>query len=152
MLAMPVLGAPQLVSRLLGPVRALDRPWLSERANRFEDAFAKFRERPSSLFAAFLGAVVVHGGIVVFYTLTAHGLAIPLPVLLAAVVIPVSLVVQMAPISINGFGLREAVFTYFFTRFGLSADAAVALSLVATGLIMLQSLAGGVLFLARARR
>lgn len=147
--AAPVLGAPQLVSRLLAPVRALDRPWVTERAARFEEAFIRFRARPSALLAAFFGAVLVHGGIVIFYALTARGLAIPLPVLLAAVVVPVSLVVQMAPVSINGFGVREAVFTYFFTRFGLSADAAVALSLVGTGLIMLQSLAGGVLFFAR---
>lgn len=148
-IAAPVLGAPQLVTRLLTPVRALDRPWLNERAARFEEAFIRFRAQPSALLAAFFGAVLVHGGIIVFYTLTARGLAIPLPVLLAAVVVPVSLVVQMAPISINGFGVREAVFTYFFTRFGLTADAAVALSLVGTGLIMLQSLAGGVLFFVR---
>lgn len=147
--AAPVLGAPQFVGRLLIPVRALGRPWLNERAQRFEDAFVRFRARPSALVGAFFGAVLVHGGIIVFYTLTARGLAIPLPVLLAAVVVPVSLVMQMAPISINGFGVREAVFTYFFTRSGLSADAAVALSLVGTGLIMLQSLAGGVLFFAR---
>jgi uncharacterized protein (TIRG00374 family) len=147
--AAPVLGAPQLVGRLLSPIRALNQPWLTERASRFEDAFARFRARPSALVAAFFGAVIVHGGIVIFYALTARGLAIPLPVLLAAVVVPVSLVFQMAPVSINGFGVREAVFTYFFTRVGLSAEAAVALSLVATGLIMLQSLAGGVLFLAR---
>lgn len=148
-LVAPVLGAPQLLSQLLAPVHRLDRPWLTERAARFEEAFGRFRAQPSALLAAFFGAVLVHGGIIVFYALTARGLSIPLPVLLAAVVVPVSLVVQMAPISINGFGVREAVFTYFFTRFGLSADAAVALSLVATGLIMLQSLAGGLLFFAR---
>lgn len=147
--AAPMLGAPHLVSRLLAPVRRLDRPWLTERASRFEEAFGRFRAQPSALVAAFFGAVLVHGGIILFYALTARGLSIPLPVLLAAVVVPVSLVVQMAPVSINGFGVREAVFTYFFTRFGLSADAAVALSLVGTGLIMLQSLAGGVLFFAR---
>jgi len=96
--------------------------------------------------------MVVHAGIIVFYALTARGLAIPLPVLLAAVLVPVSLVFQMAPICINGFGVREAVFTYFFARVGLSAEAAVALSLVATGLIMLQSLLGGVLFMMRQQR
>jgi uncharacterized protein (TIRG00374 family) len=145
----PVLAVPHLLGRLLSPVRALDRPWLTERATRFEHAFTRFRAAPNALVSAFVGAVVVQAGIIVFYTLTARGLAIPLPVLLAAVLVPISLVVQMVPISINGFGVREAVFTYFFTRFGLSADAAVALSLVATGLIMVQSLAGGLLFMRR---
>jgi uncharacterized membrane protein YbhN (UPF0104 family) len=145
----PALIAPGIVSRLLIPLRALKHPWLDERALRFEAAFARFRERPSALVSAFLGALFVQAGIVVFYAFTARGLAIQLPVLLAAVLVPVSLVVQMAPISIGGFGVREAVFTYFFTRVGLSADAAVALSFVGTGLIVFQSLAGGLLFLAR---
>jgi uncharacterized protein (TIRG00374 family) len=145
----PLVAAPQLLTRLLGPVRRLDHPWLTERAARFENAFTRFRAQPSALVAAFLGAIFVQAGFILFYALTARGLAIPLPVLLAAVLVPVSLVVQMAPISINGFGVREAVFTYFFTKFGLTADAAVALSLVGTGLIMLQSLAGGLLFIRR---
>lgn len=145
----PALVKPSILKRLLTPIRAFKHPWIDERAQRFERAFAKFRERPSALLMAFLGALLVQGGIVAFYALTARSLAIPLPVLIAAVLVPVSLVVQMAPISIGGFGVREAVFTYFFTRVGLSADAAVALSFVAAGLIVLQSLAGGLLFLAR---
>jgi hypothetical protein len=43
------------------------------------------------------------------------------------------------------------VFVYFFTRFGLPNESAVALSLLATLLIMLLSLLGGVVFLTRAR-
>lgn len=145
----PALIRPGIVNRLLAPLRALNHPWLDERTHRFERAFIRFREQPSALLSAFAGALVVQAGIVIFYALTARSLAIPLPVLIAAVLVPVSLVVQMAPISIGGFGVREAVFTYFFTRVGLSADAAVALSFVGTALIVLQSLAGGLIFLTR---
>jgi hypothetical protein len=148
--AVPVLTVPQLASHLLAPVRALRRPWLTERALRLEEAVVKFRAAPSALAGAFAGALLVQVTIVAFYLLTARGLSVPLPVLLGAVIIPVSLAVQMAPVSINGFGVREAVFVFFFGRFGLPADAAVALSLVATGLIMVLSLVGGALFLRRA--
>jgi uncharacterized protein (TIRG00374 family) len=144
-----VIGVPQLVSHLLMPVRALNRPWVNERAQRLEDAVIKFRNAPSALFGAFLGALVVQITIVAFYLLTAEGLSVPLPIFLGAVLIPVSLVVQMAPVSINGFGIREAVFAFFFKRFGLPTDAAVALSLVSTGMVMGLSLVGGVLFMRR---
>ena len=40
---------------------------------------------------------------------------------------------QMAPVSVNGFGVREAVFSYFFARLSLPADAAIALSLLSAG-------------------
>jgi uncharacterized protein (TIRG00374 family) len=144
-----VIAIPQLVGHMLMPVRALNRPWLDERAQRLEDAVIKFRNAPSALLGAFGGALVVQITIVAFYLLTAEGLSVPLPIFLGAVLIPVSLVVQMAPISINGFGVREAVFAFFFRRFGLPTDAAVALSLVSTGMVMGLSLVGGVLFLKR---
>jgi hypothetical protein len=70
-------------------------------------------------------------------------------VFLGAVLIPVSLAVQMVPVSIGGFGVREAVFAFFFGRFGLPTDAGVALSLVSTGLTMIISMVGGVIFLSR---
>jgi glycosyltransferase 2 family protein len=147
--AISVIAMPQLVGHALLPMRALNRPWLTERAQRLEDAVIRFRNAPSAVAGAFAGAIVVQITIVAFYLLTAEGLSVPLPVSLGAVLIPVSLVVQMAPVSINGFGVREAVFAFFFRRFGLPADAAVALSLVSTGIVMGLSLVGGFYFLKR---
>ena len=147
--AIPVIAMPDLVGYLLAPVRALNRPWLTERAQRLEEAILRFRKAPRALAGAFVGAVLVHLIIVAFYLLTAQSLSVPLPLLLGAVLIPVSLAVQMAPVSINGFGVREAVFAFFFRRFGLPAEAAVALSLVSTGLVMGLSLLGGLMFVRR---
>ena len=147
--AISVIVMPQLVGHALLPVRALNKPWLTERAQRLEDAVIRFRNAPSAVAGAFAGAMAVQITIVAFYLLTAEGLSVPLPILLGAVLIPVSLVVQMAPISINGFGVREAVFAFFFRRFGLPTDAAVALSLVSTGMVMGLSLVGGFFFLRR---
>ena len=147
--AILVIAIPQLVATLLKPLRALNKPWVTERADRLEEAVIKFRNAPMALAGAFAGALVVQATVVVFYLLTARGLDVPLPAFLGAVLIPVSLVVQMAPVSINGFGVREAVFAFFFRRFGLPTDAAVALSLVSTGMTMGLSLVGGYFFMRR---
>ncbi|MGH9220093.1 MAG: lysylphosphatidylglycerol synthase transmembrane domain-containing protein [Vicinamibacterales bacterium] len=144
-----VIAMPDFVGHLLAPVRALNKPWVTERAQRLEEAVLRFGKAPAVLAGAFGGAIVVQVTVVAFYLLTAKGLSVPLPLLLGAVLIPVSLAVQMAPISINGFGVREAVFAFFFRRFGLPADAAVALSLVSTGMVMGLSLIGGLLFVKR---
>ena len=149
--AILVIAMPDFVSHLLAPVRALNKPWVTERAQRLEDAVLRFGKAPAVLAGAFGGAIVVQVTVVAFYLLTAKGLSVQLPTLLGAVLIPVSLAVQLAPISINGFGVREAVFAFFFRRFGLPADAAVALSLVSTGMVMGLSLVGGLLFVKRAR-
>jgi uncharacterized membrane protein YbhN (UPF0104 family) len=144
-----VMVMPKFVAHLLIPIRALNNAWANERAQRFEDAALRFRESPGALAGAFGGAIVVQLTVVAFYLLTAQGLSVPLPIFLGAVLIPVSLAVQMAPVSINGFGVREAVFAFFFRRFGLPIEAAVALSLVSTGMVMGLSLVGGYMFLRR---
>jgi glycosyltransferase 2 family protein len=145
----PLFVAPRLLDVLLAPVRALGQPWVTERLALLQDALGRFRSRPSSLVGALAGAVGVQLVIVVFYALTARSLSIPLPVAMAGVLVPVALAVQMAPVSINGFGLREAVFSFFFVRFGLGVEAGVAVSLLGTALVMLFSLGGGALFLLR---
>ena len=144
-----VIAMPDFVGHLLAPLRALNKPWVTERAQRLQEAVMRFGKAPGVVAGAFGAAIVVQLAIVAFYLLTAKGLSVPLPLLLGAVLIPVSLAVQMAPISINGFGVREAVFAFFFRGFGLPPDAAVALSLVSTGMVMGLSLVGGLLFVRR---
>ncbi len=141
--------APALLDLALSPVRALGHPWVVEKLVTLQETLARFRAKPSALAGALFGALIVQGVVVAFYALTARSLAIPLPLVMAGVLVPVAMVVQMAPVSINGFGLREAVFSFFFVRFGLSVEAAVAVSLLGTALIMLFSLGGGALFLLR---
>jgi len=141
--------APVALNLALSPLRTLGHPWLVDRLAMLQAALARFRERPSALAGALAGALLIQGVVVAFYTLTARSLAIPLPLVMAGVLVPVAMAVQMAPVSINGFGLREAVFSYFFVRFGLSVEAGVAVSLLGTALIMVFSLGGGALFLLR---
>ncbi|MGD9903707.1 MAG: lysylphosphatidylglycerol synthase transmembrane domain-containing protein [Vicinamibacterales bacterium] len=149
LVAVPLFAVPRLLATLLAPLRALGHPWLLERATMLQEAFSKFRAQPSSLLGALAGALVVQVVIVAFYALTARSLAVPLPLFLAGVLVPVAMAVQMAPISINGFGVREAVFSFFFVRFGLGVEAAVAVSLLGSALVMLFSMGGGALFLMR---
>ena len=74
---------------------------------------------------------------------------IQIPAAHLAVIVPVSFVVQMLPVSLNGFGVREATFSLYFTRLGLPLESALALSLVGAGLIMLFSLSGAVAYVGR---
>jgi hypothetical protein len=87
--------------------------------------------------------------VVLFYVCVAQGLHIDLPLRDALVIVPVSLVIQLAPVSINGFGVREAVFSYLFVRLGHAVDAGLALSIAGAALLILASLPGGLLFLTR---
>lgn len=147
----PALATPQLLSRMLVPLKSLGSDWVDARLDRLHEIMARMKARRSALVMAFVGAFAVQFVLVIFHLAAAFGLGISLPLGYALVIVPTSLVVQMVPMSINGFGVREATFSYFFVKLGLGVGAALALSLTSTGLIMLFSVSGGLLFLMRRR-
>ena len=65
---------------------------------------------------------------------------------------PISFVVQMLPVSVNGFGVREATFSFYFSRIGQPIESALLMSLVAQALVMLFSLTGAAVYINRTRR
>jgi hypothetical protein len=52
----------------------------------------------------------------------------------------------------NGFGVREATFSFYFTRVGQPLESALLISLVPQALIMICSLAGAAVFVSRTQR
>jgi uncharacterized protein (TIRG00374 family) len=146
-----VLRHPIRISNLVRRVAADRAAGIQTRFHNLLAAMERFSREPRGLWSAFAGAVAVQALLVLFYVCAARSLSVPLPVLAASVIVPVSLAVQMVPLSINGFGVREAVFAFFFTSLGLNVSSALTLSLGSAGLIMLFSLSGGAVFLFRSR-
>jgi uncharacterized membrane protein YbhN (UPF0104 family) len=143
-LSAPAVLMPQRVGQLLSPLRALHQEWVSVRIERLTGALARFRDAPRAIAACFAGAVVVQLILVGFYAAIAQAVGLAVPLAHLAILVPVSFVVQMLPISVNGFGVREATFGLYFTRLGLPLEAALALSFLGAALMMLFSVSGAV--------
>jgi uncharacterized protein (TIRG00374 family) len=152
MLATPALVAPDKFMRLLKPLRVLNPAWVDERIGRMTNALARFRDSREALAGCFLGAVAVQAVLVAFYLAVAVSMRIPVGFAELAVIVPITFIVQMLPVSMNGFGVREATFGFYFTRLGLSLESALLVSFVGAALIMLFSLSGGVVYLGRLRQ
>ena len=152
MLATPALLMPQGFMRILQPLRVIHPTWVDERLGRMTAALARFRETPLALAGCFAGALIVQAVIVAFYVAIAHSMHIPVGVPELSVIVPMTLIVQMLPISMNGFGVREATFGFYFSRLGLPLESALLVSFVGAALVMLFSLSGGLLYLMRVRQ
>ena len=144
-----LLLAPQTILTVLGYVRFLNRDAIVTRVRKLVDMMRAFRAQPVALVSCFAGALVAQAVLVAFYVAIARSLDIPISPLHLAVVVPMSLVVQLLPVSVNGFGVREATFTYYFAALHLPIESALVLSVVGAGLVLLFSLSGGVLYVAR---
>jgi hypothetical protein len=58
----------------------------------------------------------------------------------------------MLPISVNGFGVREATFTVYFHQIGLPRESALVVSFMGAALMMLFSLSGAAVYILRGSR
>ncbi len=148
----PAVLAPAGVGRLLQPLTVLHPEWIGDRIDSLTSALERFRGRPSAIASCFCGAVFVQATVVVFYVAVAHALHVPVAAWDLAVIVPLSFVVQMLPVSVNGFGVREATFSFYFTRVGLSMESALLVSLAATAVIMLFSTIGAGVWFGRGHR
>jgi uncharacterized protein (TIRG00374 family) len=149
--AVPAMWAPHALGRLLKPLTLLNPEWVEKRIANVTGTLSRFRQKPSSIIGCFGGAVVVQALVVAFYLTVVYALNIPVTASDLAVIVPLSIVVQMLPVSVNGFGVREATFSFYFTRVGLPIESAVLLSLVAAGITMLHSLSGAAVYVTRKR-
>jgi hypothetical protein len=147
--ATPALLLPETATKLLQPLRVFHQEWVDARLEKLTYALTRFKETPAALAGCFLGAVLVQAILVGFYLAIARSMHIPVSFAELAVIVPVSFIVQMIPLSVNGFGIREATFGFYFTRLGLPLESALLVSFMGAALIMLFSLSGGVAYLRR---
>jgi glycosyltransferase 2 family protein len=148
-IATPALLIPETATKLLQPLRVFHQEWVDARIEKLTYALTRFKETPAALAGCFTGAVLVQGILVGFYLAVARSMQIPIGFAELAVIVPVSFIVQMIPLSVNGFGVREATFAFYFTRLGLPLESALLVSFMGAALIMLFSLTGGVAYLRR---
>src|SRR4029079_13994345 len=148
-IATPALLMPEMVKKLLQPLRIFHQEWVDARIEKLTFALTRFKETPAALAGCFAGAVLVQAILVRFYVAIARSMQIPIGFAELAVIVPVSFIVQMIPLSVNGFGVREATFGFYFTRLGLPLESALLVSFMGAALVMLFSLTGGVAYLRR---
>ena len=98
------------------------------RIEKLTSALGRFRDSPSALAGCFAGALFVQGTMVVFYFAVADALHLNVALSDLSVIVPISFVVQMLPVSVSGFGVREATFSFYFTRIGQPIEAALLMS------------------------
>ena len=118
---MLVFARPQRLAFLARPLHVFHAEWVSQRIQTVTSALQKFRDAPSSIVLGFLASVVVQGLLVGFYMAVATGLHLSIPIGHMAILVPVSFLIQMLPLSINGFGVREGTFVTYLTRIGVDA-------------------------------
>ncbi|HKI03236.1 MAG TPA: lysylphosphatidylglycerol synthase transmembrane domain-containing protein [Thermoanaerobaculia bacterium] len=135
-----VLGGAAAMGALAGLLFVLPRIV----ASRFS-----FRWPVSVLARAFAWSLLLQTLVVLNGYFLARALHVPIPLPAFFLIVPLAIFVMMLPVSINAIGVRENVWAFFFAAFGVSAALGVAVAWLDYGLVLLQALAGGMVYATR---
>jgi uncharacterized protein (TIRG00374 family) len=144
-----VFFRPGRATRLMALTGLERRPWARQPFETVQAAVHVFRERMGAVFGGFAVSLALQASVVLYYYAIAHALRIALPLAACFLMVPLCTLIQAVPVSFNGWGLREGLFTLYFSQVGLSREAALAFSLMGAGLIVLLSLSGAVVWASR---
>lgn len=119
---------------------------MRHRASSLYEGLVPYRRRVGLLVSAvglsFLFQAIVIG--VVF--LNARALDQSFPVSALAVFVPLISLAGMLPVTVNGLGVREALYVLLFGQLGASRDLSVSLALLYLAVTFIASLPGGIVY------
>ena len=137
---------------LLEPLTRRISLWgLGGKLSRFYDALTLYRSQKMALALAFCISIGYQLLIVLFSYLVGLALDLGIPLRYFLLCVPITVIISLVPISINGVGVRETGYVFLLAKIGHSSSEAVSLSLLIYGLSLLASLAGGMLYIIRGK-
>jgi glycosyltransferase 2 family protein len=132
--------------RLLGAAGSREPRWGWLRGEAW-DAVRLSVRKPSVMSSTTAVGMVYQSGIVFATWLLARAIDVDLSFSVLAVVTPLVLIATLVPVSIGGFGLREATYAALLSKVGVSAADATLLSLLNVAALALATLPGAVALL-----
>jgi hypothetical protein len=117
----------------------------------FRETVLHYRTQKRAFLRATFWAVLLQVNVILYYFLIGQALHLKIHFIDYFIFIPIVLVIQIIPITINGLGLREGSYIEIFKFYGISARSAVSFSLVDVGFNLVLGLIGGIIYVARKR-
>ena len=140
---------PGFVSWFVETVGVRRFPWLHGRFEAVQATVNAYRARKAALVQAFLVSLVLQFLGVYYFYLIARALRVPLELGASLLMVPLCTLIQAIPISFNGWGVREGVYVHYFQQVGLPRESALAFSIVAASLVVVLSISGLFVWIAR---
>ncbi|HXE80825.1 MAG TPA: lysylphosphatidylglycerol synthase transmembrane domain-containing protein, partial [Vicinamibacterales bacterium] len=116
------------------------------RAAPLYEAVARYRRRGFVVVAGVILSFVFQFIVVGVVFLNARALNLDVPLSALAVFVPLISLAGMIPVTVNGLGVREALYIFFFGQLGAPTELAVSLALLFLGVTIAASLPGGLVY------
>jgi uncharacterized protein (TIRG00374 family) len=108
-----------------------------------------FRGQNRALLIATGYSILLQGNVVIHYFLVAKSVGITVGFFNFFLIIPLSVLVTMLPVTINGIGIRETANILFLGVYGVTEPTAIAFTWIGFGILLLNVIIGGFVYLLR---
>ncbi|MDH7512784.1 MAG: lysylphosphatidylglycerol synthase transmembrane domain-containing protein [Clostridiales bacterium] len=115
----------------------------------FRETILHYRTQKGPFLLATFWALLLQLNVIVYYFLIGKALHLKIHFIDYFIFIPIVLVIQLIPVTINGLGLREGSYIEIFKFYGISADTAFSFSIIDVAFVLIIGLAGGVIYVTR---
>jgi glycosyltransferase 2 family protein len=134
---------------LLRPPASGFRRRVMLKLSEFRAVIVGYRNHPRDFLRATVWAFLLQVNVILYYYLIGRALGLQVPLTDYFVFIPLVLLIQLIPITINGWGIREAAYIQVFRFYGVAPELALSFSFIAVAFSLLISVVGGILYATR---
>jgi glycosyltransferase 2 family protein len=115
----------------------------------FRSVVLFYRQRKGAFVRASIWALVLQTNVIVYFYLIGRAFHLDIRFLDYFIFVPIILLVQIIPVTINGLGLREGSTIAIFKYYAIPAQTAFSFSLIDLGFRLILGAVGGILYVAR---
>jgi len=129
-----------------------DRGFLGKFRSRIillRDTILHYRTQKGPFMQATLWALLLQLNVILYYFLIGKALHLRIHFIDYFIFIPIVLLVQIIPITINGLGLREGSYIEIFKFYGISPQTAISFSIIDVAFVLVLGLIGGIIYVSR---
>jgi glycosyltransferase 2 family protein len=122
---------------------------LKEKGLLFRETILQYRHHKKPFLMASFWAFLLQANVVIYFIFIGKGFGLDIRILDYFIFVPIVLLVQIIPVTINGFGLREGSTVEIFKYYAIGPEIAIAFSLIDVGFRMIIGVVGGIVYVLR---
>ncbi len=120
---------------------------LKEKVEKLYDSINLYKKKKRALSLALTLSLLFQTLLILNNYILALSLGLDIPIHYFFIFIPICVVLLFLPISIKGFGVREVLYVYFFTKINVAPAEAISLSFLVQIVGILMSIIGGLVYI-----
>jgi uncharacterized protein (TIRG00374 family) len=108
-----------------------------------------FKESKRIILVSLILSAILQANVIIYYFLISLGIGLSITLSEFFIIIPITIITMMLPISINGVGLRENIFVIILSIYNVSKHSSIVLAWIDYFMVLLLGIIGGIVYMTR---